>query len=150
MLDPFEDPALQALNHPRALGRHRGLSLKVNSHTVPRVVYKQVELTGHIATGPVLVAKHNQLGELFKQARDKFEEHRNYKENGIDPIYQVYSNNKTAAQILQRFVNKVPWAHLDIAGVAWQDAEQKQLTPSWGTGWGVRILNRLVTDNYET
>jgi leucyl aminopeptidase len=55
----------------------------------------------------------------------------------------------TAAQILQRFVNKVPWAHLDIAGVAWQDGEQRPLTPSWGTGWGVRLLNRLVVDNYE-
>jgi leucyl aminopeptidase len=55
----------------------------------------------------------------------------------------------TAAQILQRFVNKVPWAHLDIAGVAWQDGEQKPLIPSWGTGWGVRILNRLVAEYYE-
>ncbi len=55
----------------------------------------------------------------------------------------------TAAQILQRFVNKVPWAHLDIAGVAWQDSEQKPLAPSWGTGWGVRLLNRLVADSYE-
>ncbi len=55
----------------------------------------------------------------------------------------------TAAQILQRFVNKVPWAHLDIAGVAWQDGEQKPLAPSWGTGWGVRVLNRLCTDYYE-
>jgi leucyl aminopeptidase len=55
----------------------------------------------------------------------------------------------TAAQILQKFVNKVPWAHLDIAGVAWQDGEQKPLIPSWGTGWGVRMLNRLVADNYE-
>jgi len=55
----------------------------------------------------------------------------------------------TAAQILQRFVNKVPWAHLDIAGVAWQDGEQRPLTPSWGTGWGVRLLNRLVADSYE-
>jgi leucyl aminopeptidase len=56
----------------------------------------------------------------------------------------------TAAQILQRFVNKVPWAHLDIAGVAWQDAEQKPLIPSWGTGWGVRVLNRLIADYYES
>jgi len=55
----------------------------------------------------------------------------------------------TAAQILQRFVNNVPWAHLDIAGVAWQDSEQKPLAPSWGTGWGVRVLNRLIADNYE-
>ncbi len=55
----------------------------------------------------------------------------------------------TAAQFLQRFVNKTPWAHLDIAGVAWQDNEKKALIPSWGTGWGVRILNRLSADHYE-
>lgn len=55
----------------------------------------------------------------------------------------------TAAQFLQRFVNKTPWAHLDIAGVAWQDGEHKELAPSWGTGWGVRTLNRLIADNYE-
>ena len=55
----------------------------------------------------------------------------------------------TAAQILQRFVNKVPWAHLDIAGVGWQDGEAKPLYPGWGTGWGVRILNQLVADHYE-
>jgi leucyl aminopeptidase len=60
-----------------------------------------------------------------------------------------YAGSITAAQFLQRFVNKVPWAHLDIAGVAWQDAEQKPLAPSWGTGWGVRVLNRLIADHYE-
>lgn len=56
----------------------------------------------------------------------------------------------TAAQFLKRFVEKdTPWAHLDIAGVAWQDGEQKPTIPSWGTGWGVRLLNRLVIEHYE-
>ncbi len=56
----------------------------------------------------------------------------------------------TAAQFLQRFIeDKTPWAHLDIAGVAWQDGEHKALAPSWGTGWGVRILNELVEAHYE-
>jgi len=54
-----------------------------------------------------------------------------------------------AAQFLQRFVDKTPWAHLDIAGVAWQDGEQRPLSPGWGVGWGVRILDRLVSDHYE-
>jgi len=54
-----------------------------------------------------------------------------------------------AAQFLQRFVDKTPWAHLDIASVAWQDGETKPTSPSWGTGWGVRILNRLAMDHYE-
>ncbi len=60
-----------------------------------------------------------------------------------------HAGSITAAQFLQRFVDKTPWAHLDIAGVAWQDGENKPLIPSWGTGWGVRILNRLVADHYE-
>ncbi len=56
----------------------------------------------------------------------------------------------TAAQFLHRFVeDKRPWAHLDIAGVAWQDGEHKALAPSWGSGWGVRILNELVEEHYE-
>jgi Leucyl aminopeptidase len=61
-----------------------------------------------------------------------------------------HAGSITAAQFLQRFVvEKTPWAHLDIAGVAWQDGEQKPLIPSWSTGWGVRILDRFVADNYE-
>ncbi len=54
-----------------------------------------------------------------------------------------------AAQFLQRFVNKVPWAHLDIAGVAWSD-KVKPTVPKGGTGFGVRLLDRLVADNYES
>jgi leucyl aminopeptidase len=55
-----------------------------------------------------------------------------------------------AAQFLQRFVDKgQAWAHLDIAGTAWQDGEQKSLVPSWGVGWGVRLLDRLVAEHYE-
>jgi leucyl aminopeptidase len=54
----------------------------------------------------------------------------------------------TAAQFLQRFVNKVPWAHLDVAGTA-MDAEKSAINQSWGSGWGVRLLNRLVADHYE-
>jgi leucyl aminopeptidase len=62
----------------------------------------------------------------------------------------AYGGSITAGQFLQRFVeDKTPWAHLDIAGVAWQDGEQKPLIPSWGTGWGVRILNELVAEHYE-
>ncbi len=55
----------------------------------------------------------------------------------------------TAAQLLQRFIKEgTPWAHLDIAGVAWSK-KSKQTTPKGGTGWGVRLLDRLVADNYE-
>lgn len=55
----------------------------------------------------------------------------------------------TAAQFLQRFVNKTPWAHLDIAGTAWSN-KGSDLFPKGGTGWGVRLLNQLVADHYES
>ncbi len=54
----------------------------------------------------------------------------------------------TAAQFLQRFVNGVPWAHLDVAGTA-MDSTRTAINQSWGSGWGVRLLNRLVADHYE-
>lgn len=54
----------------------------------------------------------------------------------------------TAAQFLQRFVNKTPWAHLDIAGVTWS-SKDKPTVPKGGTGYGVRLLDKLVSDFYE-
>jgi len=54
----------------------------------------------------------------------------------------------TAATFLERFVNKVPWAHLDIAGTAWANKD-KPTVPKGATGYGVRLLNRFVRDNYE-
>lgn len=61
------------------------------------------------------------------------------------------SGSITAAQFLQRFIEKnTAWAHLDIAGVAWQDGERKPTIPSWGTGWGVRLLNRLMIEHYKS
>ena len=56
----------------------------------------------------------------------------------------------TAAQFLQRFVKDgVPWIHLDIAGVA-SVSSGTDLSPAGATGWGVRALDRLVRDGYET
>jgi leucyl aminopeptidase len=55
----------------------------------------------------------------------------------------------TAAQFLQRFVNDVPWAHLDIAGMAWMKNGDSPTVPKGATGYGVRLLDRLVHDHYE-
>src|ERR1700686_2497015 len=54
----------------------------------------------------------------------------------------------TAAQFLQRFVDDTPWAHLDIAGTA-MGAPKTDINQSWGSGYGVRLLDRLVEDYYE-
>jgi leucyl aminopeptidase len=55
----------------------------------------------------------------------------------------------TAAQFLQRFVDDTPWAHLDIAGTA-MGAPKTEINQSWGSGYGVRLLERLVAEYYET
>jgi leucyl aminopeptidase len=54
----------------------------------------------------------------------------------------------TAAQFLQRFVNNVPWAHLDIAGTAF-GAGTSEINTSWAPGFGVALLDRLVRDYYQ-
>jgi leucyl aminopeptidase len=54
----------------------------------------------------------------------------------------------TAAQFLQRFVDKTPWAHLDIAGTG-MASPQTDINKSWASGFGVRLLDRLVADHYE-
>jgi leucyl aminopeptidase len=56
----------------------------------------------------------------------------------------------TAAQFLQRFVDKdTPWAHLDIAGVVWNE-KGTPLSVGGATSYGVRLLNRFIADNYES
>jgi leucyl aminopeptidase len=54
----------------------------------------------------------------------------------------------SAAQFIQRFVNKKPWAHLDIAGVAWSTRDSP-IVPKGATAFGVRLLDRLVAEHYE-
>ena len=60
-----------------------------------------------------------------------------------------FAGSITAGQFLQRFVNNVPWAHLDVAGTA-MDANKNAINQSWGSGWGVRLLDRLVAEHYES
>ena len=54
----------------------------------------------------------------------------------------------TAAQFIQRFVKETPWAHLDIAGTA-MGSPATEINQSWGSGFGVRLLDQLVRDHYE-
>jgi leucyl aminopeptidase len=55
----------------------------------------------------------------------------------------------TAALFIQRFVNGVPWAHLDIASTAWKKPSSVPTIPEGATGYGVRLLNRMVAEKYE-
>lgn len=60
-----------------------------------------------------------------------------------------HAGSITAAHFIKRFVNDVPWAHLDIAGMG-MASPANDINQSWGSGWGVRLLDRLVADHYET
>jgi leucyl aminopeptidase len=54
----------------------------------------------------------------------------------------------TAAQFLKRFVGDTPWVHLDVAGTA-MSSPATDINQSWGSGYGVHLLSRLVADYYE-
>jgi len=59
------------------------------------------------------------------------------------------AGSSTAAQFIKRFVKDgTPWVHLDIAGTA-MGSPKNDINESWGSGYGVRLLDRLVADHYE-
>ncbi|GAB6051442.1 leucyl aminopeptidase [Magnetospira thiophila] len=81
------------------------------------------------------------LGEEWdKQIKSEIADMKNVGGRGAGSI--------TAAQFLKRFVGDVPWVHMDIAGVTWSK-KNKPTVPKGGTGFGVRLLDCLVADNYE-
>jgi leucyl aminopeptidase len=122
-------------------------------------------------TGAVMVALGQEYAGLFSND-DKLSEQLNEagRETGeklwrlpLGPAYDKLIDSKfadmkntggrhggsiTAAQFLQRFVNGTPWAHLDIAGTG-MNAPASDINQSWGSGFGVRLLERLVRDHYE-
>ena len=55
----------------------------------------------------------------------------------------------TAALFLKRFVNDTPWAHLDVGMTVWKAKSTVPTSPDGATGFGVRLLDRLVADFYE-
>ncbi len=101
----------------------------------------------------------NQIIEAGKKVQEKLWRmplHKNYdklinsKNADMQNInYVGGAGSTTAAQFLQRFIiNKTPWAHLDIAGMAFSKYGGS-LNSSGATGFGVRLLNQLIEDNYE-
>lgn len=60
-----------------------------------------------------------------------------------------WAGSITGAQFLKRYVDdEVPWAHLDVAGTA-MGSPANEINKSWGSGWGVRLLDQLVRAKYE-
>ncbi len=110
-----------------------------------------------------LFSNDDKLSKQILDAGEKVEEklwrmplHKNYdklmnsKNADMQNInYIGGAGSTTAAQFLQRFIlNKTPWAHLDIAGMAFSKYGGA-LNSSGATGFGVRLLNELVEENYE-
>ena len=110
-----------------------------------------------------LFSNDDKLSKQILNAGEKVEEklwrmplHKNYdklmnsKNADMQNInYVGGAGSTTAAQFLQRFIlNKTPWAHLDIAGMAFSKYGGA-LNSGGATGFGVRLLNQLVEENYE-
>ncbi len=118
-----------------SLGHHHA-GLFANDDTLAERLKKAGKATGEAVWRMPLAAAYD------RQVRSNIADMKNV--GGRD------AGSITAAQILQRFVrDDVAWAHLDIAGVAWSNSEAATV-PKGGTGFGVRLLDRLVADYYET
>lgn len=123
-------------------------------------------------TGAILVALGNEYAGMFSnndQLSERLSEaglatHERVWRMPLGPEYDKLIDSKfadvkntggrnagsiTAAQFLQRFVpDKTPWAHLDIAGTG-MGSPQTEISKSWASGFGVRLLDRLVRNHYE-
>ena len=134
----------------------------------PKFIIDLATLTGAIIVSlgseyAGLFSNDDKLSKLISNAGEKVEEkiwrmplHKNYdklinsKNADMQNInYVGGAGSTTAAQFLQRFIiNKTPWAHLDIAGMAFSKYGGA-LNSGGATGFGVRLLNQLIEENYE-
>ena len=134
----------------------------------PRFIVDLATLTGAIivclgSEYAGLFSNDDKLSKQIFESGEKVEEkvwrmplHKNYdklmnsKNADVQNInYVGGAGSTTAAQFLQRFIlNKTPWAHLDIAGMAFSKYGGA-LNSGGATGYGVRLLNNLIEDYYE-
>ena len=134
----------------------------------PKFIIDLATLTGAIIISlgeeyAGLFSNNNELSNNICKASENENEkvwrlplHKNYDKLMNSPIADIQNINYsggagsiTAAQFLQRFIiNKTPWAHLDIAGMAFSK-KAANLNSGGATGFGVRLLNNLVKEYYE-
>jgi len=134
----------------------------------PELIIDLATLTGAIIVSlgseyAGLFSNNDRLSKQIFDAGEKVDEkvwrlplHKNYdklmdsKTADVQNInYVGGAGSTTAAQFLQRFIiNKTPWAHLDIAGMAFSKYAGA-LNSGGATGYGVRLLNKFIEDNYE-
>jgi len=113
------------------------------------------EYAGLFSNNDELSKKLSEVGEKVNEKVWRLPLHKNYDKlmnSNIADMQNInYSGGAgsiTAAQFLQRFIEKTPWAHLDIAGMAFSK-KAANLNPGGATGFGVRLLNQLIEDYYE-
>jgi len=134
----------------------------------PNLIIDLATLTGAIIVSlgseyAGLFSNNDKLSKQLYEAGEQVEEkvwrmplHKNYDKlinsNNADMQNINYvggAGSTTAAQFLQRFIlNKTPWAHLDIAGMSFSKYAGA-LNSGGATGYGVRLLNKFVEENYE-
>ena len=134
----------------------------------PKFIIDLATLTGAIIVSlgeeyAGLFSNNDDLSNKIFQSGNKVGEkvwrlplHKNYNKLMDSTVADVQNINYsggagsiTAAEFLQRFIiNKTPWVHLDIAGMAFSK-KAASLNPSGATGFGVRLLNKLIEDSYE-
>ena len=113
------------------------------------------EYAGLFSNNDDLSNKIFKAGEQTNEKVWRLPLHQNYDKLMNSPIADIQNINYsggagsiTAAQFLQRFIKNTPWAHLDIAGMAFSK-KAANLNPGGATGFGVRLLNQLIEDHYE-
>jgi leucyl aminopeptidase len=114
------------------------------------------EYAGLFSNNDKLSEKLIKAGEIENEKLWRFPLHKNYDKLMDSKIADIQNINYsggagsiTAAQFLQRFLkNSTPWAHLDIAGMAWTKKDLETI-PTGATGYGVKLLNKFVEKYYE-
>jgi len=114
------------------------------------------EYAGLFSNNDKLSEKLIKAGEIENEKLWRFPLHKNYDKLMDSKIADIQNINYsggagsiTAAQFLQRFLkNNTPWAHLDIAGMAWTKKDL-DIVPTGATGYGVKLLNKFVEKYYE-
>ena len=112
------------------------------------------DYAGMFASDETLAQQLTEVGEAEGEKvwrmpmNDNFDKMINTPNADMKNIGGRYAGSSTAAQFLKRFTNDVPWVHLDIAGTA-MGSPKSTTSRTWASGYGVRLLDRLVKAHYE-
>lgn len=133
----------------------------------PRLIVDVATLTGAIVTSlgdeyaglfandDALAAQLTQAGEAVGEEMWRMPIHPSYAKDLASPIADLRNGGGrpgagTAAYFIREWIeNDTPWAHLDIAGMAWRESDGTPTSPRGATAYGVRLLDQLVRDHYE-